>query len=591
MAKKANAGVSDDEAEYSEGHSDGGAPTIVAPEDSVASEEEDSDDAAGGGARTTTPTTGGKNKASVGPQGLQFYRFVTQPDVLDAEIVDKCGSVATQTLTKPARAVSVPHYVKGMNELFKNRPSPEIVNKLFDITNALSQKAALTRASSKDCQELVWMISRQPAPLDRRAAFIIDVLSDVVPKDVRAALVKHSLEVSPYVANAVIPRLLSKNVELAHVPAIADLLTLALKEARYSPLELLESHGHDLKDSVFQELLKVLSAVLIPDESEGNPPNTASVEGAPTNESRPHTTQSTLCGTASPPGQGTMVGTAIPPPQGTHVAAIQPVQGMLHGIAIYPAQTQAPPQVEVSSGAPTGLPPPITHDPGVIPAGLLPRSTDVSTKPQVRPMPPLQLPMATPQKLPDNSSSFNAIGRRPQANKRASANGEESSSGSGLKHRRVETEAGTQQRQATTPTRNAPRQTASTANREQRPEITQSVVEEDRYRREAGGTEERRVTTTVGSHARRVVPQPGIGSTQPGVGSSRPGVGNRRLGRLDRHVQPTTVREVPSVVFGGFHCKNSNVYIYMGDRPPVVHPSDLSVTHQDPSEDEEEVIE
>ena len=589
MAKKANAGVSDDEAEYSEGHSDGGAPTI-APEDSVASEEEDSDDAAGGGARTTTPTTGGKNK-SVGPQGLQFYRFVTQPDVLDAEIVEKCGSVATQTLTKPARAVSVPHYVKGMNELFKNRPSPEIVNKLFDITNALSQKAALTRASSKDCQELVWMISRQPAPLDRRAAFIIDVLWDVVPKDARAALVKHSLEVSPYVANAVIPRLLSKNVELAHVPAIADLLALALKEARFSPLELLENHGHNLKDSVFQELLKVLSAVLIPDESEGNPPNTASVEGAPTNESRPHTTQSTLCGTASPPGQGTMVGTAIPPPQGTHVAAIQPVQGMLHGIAIYPAQTQAPPQVEVSSGAPTGLPPPITHDPGVIPAGLLPRSTDVSTKPQVRPMPPLQLPMATPQKLPDNSSSFNAIGRRPQANKRASANGEESSSGSGLKHRRVETEAGTQQRQATTPTRNAPRQTASTANREQRPEITQSVVEEDRYRREAGGTEERRVTTTVGSHARRVVPQPGIGSTQPGVGSSRPGVGNRRLGRLDRHVQPTTVREVPSVVFGGFHCKNSNVYIYMGDRPPVVHPSDLSVTHQDPSEDEEEVIE
>lgn len=190
--------------------------------------------------------------------GLQLLQLAQSADTPDVQLQVEVETLVDNHLFIAPHRHLIKYFVKALIELFKRHPSEELSVQLLNLVNLFSQRKVLTAVPEDDFQELVRLIVPLTGFLSSRlAATAILNLWLGFPEEVAEALLSRDSKVSPYVANAVLPRLLSGEVDISSKSAIgkvAELMTIALTDVPAEPLTLVEEHRRKLPRKVRKAL-------------------------------------------------------------------------------------------------------------------------------------------------------------------------------------------------------------------------------------------------------------------------------------------------------------------------------------------------
>lgn len=190
--------------------------------------------------------------------GLQLLQLVQLADTPDVQLQVEVETLVDNHLFIAPHRHLIKYFVKALIELFNRHPSEELSVQSLNLVNLFSQRKVLTEVPEDDFQELVRLIVPLTGFLSSRlAATAILNLWLGFPEEVAEALLSGDLKVSPYVANAVLPRLLSGEVDISSKRAIgkvAELMTIVLTDVPAEPSTLLEEHRRKLPRKVWKAL-------------------------------------------------------------------------------------------------------------------------------------------------------------------------------------------------------------------------------------------------------------------------------------------------------------------------------------------------
>lgn len=203
------------------------------------------------------------------PKAKAFLKLVTLPDTLEESKREACLQLTALMFEKnPTQAFATP-VAGALVDMINNNPSVGLADDLLDVTSALAQRRSIANAPEDSRQKLIAWVMCQPDPLSHKSASVVSLLWDVVPDDVKATLMNPEVEVSPFVAYSIVPRLLDHWVEFSSpigISRIVKVLTVALMETRWNSVELLERYGHKVPQLLWSAIKDSLTAVTAPTE-------------------------------------------------------------------------------------------------------------------------------------------------------------------------------------------------------------------------------------------------------------------------------------------------------------------------------------
>lgn len=190
--------------------------------------------------------------------GLQLLQLAQLADTPDEQLQVEVETLVDNHLFRAPHRLQIKNFVMALIELFKRQPSEELSVQSLNLVNLLSQRKVLTEVPEENFQELVRLIAPVTGFLSSRlAATAILNLWLGFPEEVAEALLSRDLQVSPYVANAVLPRLLSGEVNISSKSAIgkvAEMMTIALTDVPAQPSTLLKEYRRKLPRKVRKAL-------------------------------------------------------------------------------------------------------------------------------------------------------------------------------------------------------------------------------------------------------------------------------------------------------------------------------------------------
>lgn len=166
----------------------------------------------------------------------------------------------------PHNSRAITGYLRGLVKVFELNLSLSHKMAALDLVPYLVKDGPASGLQSRLKLRLITHIAQQRGPVVRGAAEVLATLWDDGIRECKMVLMDETLEVSPYIANALLPRILDGTVIVAlgaTITRVGRILTVALTLTQLTPAELLEQHGGKLVHAEKEAIQEVLPSCMV----------------------------------------------------------------------------------------------------------------------------------------------------------------------------------------------------------------------------------------------------------------------------------------------------------------------------------------
>ncbi|CAN3376398.1 hypothetical protein DIURU_004292 [Diutina rugosa] len=232
--------------------------------------------------------------ASVGASDYHGYKFLDvmcSTTMSDEYKLRYLNRLLEKFQINPPNSRGISGYLRGLVKVFELNLSLAHKMAALDLVPYLVKDGPASSLQSRLKLRLITQIAQQRGPVVRGAAEVLATLWDDGIRECKMVLMDETLEVSAYIANALLPRILDGTLIVASgatTTRVGHILTVASTLTQSTPAELLEQHGgklvHAEKEAI-QEVLPLCVAATAQPNVPLNTNESAESAGASTEQS------------------------------------------------------------------------------------------------------------------------------------------------------------------------------------------------------------------------------------------------------------------------------------------------------------------